>query len=189
MVSEGKSTNGSLAVLKFENSLLSQMEKKSTVGQITKGVHEGFAYDTNVFNFGHNLPQLINETSAELHQLDVLLKANMLEVNTTKTNYCLLRSSSNKFASTTETYKVKMGDILNHSDDTKYLGVILVIQLSWEKQVNKMKSEIIECTSIFCKLRYYVPKACLTTLYDALVLSKIACLCIQSLRLCCSIVY
>ena len=172
--------------------------EKSTMGQITKGVPQGsvlgpilftvyvndmpnstkliprlFADDTNVFNFGQNIHQLINETKTELHQLDDWLKANMLKVNTAKANYCLFRSSSSKYASANETYNVKMGDILNNSDDTKYLGVILDTQLSWEKQVNKIKSEIIKYTSMFCKLRYYVPKACLTTLYDALVLSKI----------------
>ncbi len=171
--------------------------EKSTLGQITKGVPQGsvlgpilftiyvndmpnstklvprlFADDTNVFNFGQNIPQLIDETNTELHQLDDWLKANMLKVNTAKTNYCLIRSSSNKCAN--ETHKIKMGDILNQSDDTKYLGVVLDTQLSWEKQINKIRSEIIKYTSMFSKLRYYVPKACLTTLYDALVLSKIA---------------
>ena len=67
-----------------------------------------------------------------------------------------------------------MGDNLNNSDDTKYISVILDTKLSCEKQVNKIKNKITKYTSMFCKLRYYVPKACLTTLYNALVLSKIA---------------
>ena len=37
----------------------------------------------------------------------------------------LFCSPSSKFAIANETYKVKMGDILNKSDDTRYLGVIL----------------------------------------------------------------
>ena len=140
--------------------------EKSTLGQITKGVPQGsvlgpilftlyandmpnstkliprlFADDTNVFNFGHNIPQLIEETNTELHQLDDWLKANMLKVNTAKTNYCLFRSSSSKYASANETYKVKMGDILNNSDDTKYLGVILDTQLSWEKQAASLRAK------------------------------------------------
>ena len=132
------------------------------MGQITKGVPQGsvlgpilftlyvndmpnstklipslFADATSVFNFGHNVPQLIEETKTELHQLDDWLKANVLKLNTAKTNYCVFRSSSSK-ASANETCNVKMGDILNKSDDTKYLGVILDTQFSWEKQVNKM---------------------------------------------------
>ena len=73
-----------------------------------------------------------------------------------------------------ETYTVNMGDILKYSDDIKYLGVKLDAKLSWVKQVNKVKSEIMKYTSTFSKLGHYLPKTCLTTLYDALVLSKIS---------------
>ena len=64
------------------------------------------------------------------------------------------RSSSDRCPSATETYKVEMGDILNHSDDTMYLGFLLNIQLSWKKQVDMIKSAIMKYTSIFCKLRH-----------------------------------
>ena len=67
-----------------------------------------------------------------------------------------------------------MGDILNYSDDIKYLGVKLGTKLSWVKQINKVKSEIMKYTSMFSKFSHYLPKTCLTTLYDALVLSKIS---------------
>ena len=69
--------------------------EKSRLGQITKGVPQGsvlgsilftlyvndmpnatkliprlFADDTNIFNFGNDIPQLIEELNTELHQLD-----------------------------------------------------------------------------------------------------------------------
>ena len=40
--------------------------------------------------------------------------------------------------------------------------------------MHKVKSEIIKYTSMFSKLRHYVPKPCLMSLYDSLVLSKIS---------------
>ena len=136
----------------------------------TKLIPRLFADDTNVFNFGKCIPNLIQETNTELSNLNEWMKGNMLKVNPAKTNYCLYHSLSKKCPD--ETYTVKMGDILNYSDDIKYLGVKLDTKLSWVKQVNKVKSEIMKYTSMFSKLRHYLPKTCLTTLYDALVLSK-----------------
>ena len=50
-----------------------------------------------------------------------------------------------------------------------------MVTFKWRiQQVNKVKSEIMKYTSMFSKLRHYLPKTCLTTLYDALVLSKIS---------------
>ena len=67
-----------------------------------------------------------------------------------------------------------MGVELKQSDDIKYLGIKLDNKLTWENHVHKVKSEIIKYTSMFSKLRHYVPKPCLMSLYDSLVLSKIS---------------
>ena len=60
----------------------------------TKLIPRLFADDTNVFNFGKCIPNLIHETNTELSNLNEWMKGNMLKVNTTKTNYCLYHSLS-----------------------------------------------------------------------------------------------
>ena len=171
--------------------------KNSSLGHICKGVPQGsvlgpilftlyvndmpsatsleprlFSDDTNLFNFGNNLTAMINNTNIELEKLDSWLRANKLMVNTSKTNYCLFHPSKTK--SVDDSYIVKMGDELKQSDDIKYLGIKLDNKLTWENHVHKVKSEIIKYTSMFSKLRHYVQKPCLMSLYDSLVLSKIS---------------
>ena len=66
-----------------------------------------------------------------------------------------------------------MGNKLSRAKEIKYLGVQIDEKLSWSSHINKVKSEIIKYSSIFAKLRHFVPKQCLLTLYDSLVTSKI----------------
>ena len=131
-----------------------------------------FADDTNIFNFGKDLPTMINNTNIELEKLSNWLRANKLMVNTSKTNYCLFHPSKRK--SFNDSYIVRMGDELRQSDDIKYLGIKLDNNLTWENHVHKVKSDIIKYTSMFSKLRHFIPKPCLMSLYDSLVLSKIS---------------
>ena len=130
------------------------------------------ADDTNIFNFGDNLQNLSQQTNLELEKLNEWLKANKLKINTGKTNFCLFNPNNKSEAQGTLT--IKMGDTLKQSEEIKYLGIKLDSKLTWKNHVEKIKLETIKFASIFYKLRYIVPKQCLTVLYSSMVLSKIA---------------
>ena len=131
-----------------------------------------FADDTNLFNFGKSTEMLINETNIELEKISDWLKANKLLVNTDKTNYSIFHSGSKNNQQTNS--PVKLTDELKQYDHVKYLGLIIDQDLSWKNHIHKIKSEIVKYTSIFSKIRYSLPKDCLTAAYDSLVLSKIS---------------
>ena len=129
-----------------------------------------FADDTCIFSFHANIAKLSLTMNKELNMLHEWLKANKLLVNTSKTNFSIFVPSKNSQPSTGA---ISMGDNLSRAKEIKYLGVIIDEKLSWSSHINKVKSEIIKFSSIFAKLRHFVPKQCLLTLYDSLVTSKI----------------
>ena len=67
-----------------------------------------------------------------------------------------------------------MDDILNQSKEIKYLGILLDPNLTWKNHIEKVKNETVRFASVFYKLRYIVPRQCLTVLYNSMVLSKVS---------------
>lgn len=62
---------------------------------------------------------------------------------------------------------------LKEKTDTKYLGVILDQNLSWRQHVDSILPKLQKATGILSKLRYYVPKNILRTVYFSLYQSHL----------------
>ncbi len=127
-----------------------------------------FADDTSIFCFDENISRLKQKVNTELGKLHKWLNVDKLLVNTSKTHYSIIASSAgNKIHDTTT---ILMGDGLKQKEEIKYLCIKIDDKLSWEKHVNKIKTENVKFCSILAKLRYSIPNHCLMTLYDSLVI-------------------
>ena len=152
-----------------------------------------FADDTQGLAKGKNLPTLINQVNGELKKWASWFRANKLKVNTEKTKYIIFHTKNKKV-------NLENGGIIyddneeglplnpllitpldrihnNHLDKKsrsfKLLGILLDENLSFNPQIDNLKSKLAK--SIYCinKVKHFLPLPALNTLYHSLIHSHL----------------
>ena len=126
-----------------------------------------FADDSNVFYAGKDPDEMIKTMNNELKKLLVWLKANKLCLNVKKTHYMFFSPPHKCVNSSTKL--IIEGEIINQVSETKFLGVIVDSKLSWANHINYISKKISKGIGILNKVRKYLPRSCLTTLYYSFV--------------------
>ena len=85
---------------------------------------------TNLFHTGKTLEEVEKQTNCELVKVDEWFIANLLSLNVSKTSYIIF---GNKKHSDIKLYM--QNSSLNRQYHTKFLGVILLANLKWNKHV------------------------------------------------------
>ena len=166
---------------------------KSDVTQITHGVPQGsilgpllfilyindfsrasdlffsiiFADDTSVFIEGTHLEQMIHIINEELQNIDTWLKANKLTINLKKTHYMIFHRAriKNKYENAVQI----QGNIIDHVNATKFLGIIIDNKLNWSDHINYIKNKISKSLGIIYKIRSFLNRITLRNLYHTFV--------------------
>ena len=125
-----------------------------------------FADDTMLFNQNTSLKSLTKKTNIDLKCLSNWLNANLISLNSTKTELLLFRS---KRKSTYYDAKFKIhGKRLYPSKVVKYLGVFIDEDLNWNSHIDFVCSKLKRANGALSKIRHYVSKDVLLSLYYAL---------------------
>ena len=123
-----------------------------------------FADDTNLKIENNSLEQLQKYLNLDLRNLSNWLKANKISLNTSKTEQIIFRHP-NKVINYCD-LKIKIdGKRLVPSKYVKYLGILIDSHLNWEHQANFLSSKLSHSIGMLAKIRYYVPKGTLCTIY------------------------
>ena len=127
-----------------------------------------FADDANLF-FEHksiaDLQAVINE---ELSKVATWLYANKLSLNVKKSNFVLFHPPQRR-AKKIDLHLSIDNQELKREFFVTYLGIIIDSNLSWKKQVEYIVKKIKRNIGILCKLRHFVNKEILVSLYYALI--------------------
>ena len=132
-----------------------------------------FADDTNAIYADKNLKSLETTVNQELSKLFDWLTANKLTLNINKTNFVIFRPAQRKL-----TYhpKIMIFDndqkknvALECKESVRYLGVIIDNNLSWENHIDHVAIKISRTIGLICKLRHFLPRHILLTIYRSLV--------------------
>ena len=123
-----------------------------------------FADDTNLFLSGKNINVLEQMLNKELEILTAWFNTNLLSLNIKKTSYIIF--SNRKKASINI---ILSGTPINIVDETKFLGVIISSNLSWNKHIDVVLSKISKTIGIISKVRHLLPVLGTRTLYVTLV--------------------
>ena len=100
----------------------------------------------------------------ELQYLVEWFQINLLSLNVTKTNYIIFTKRRNITANIT------IGNTtLAKLDNTKFLGVIIAFDLSWNKHIEIVLSKISKSVGIIAKVRHLLPITHTCILYRTLV--------------------
>ena len=125
-----------------------------------------FADDTMLFLKNESLKTISKQANIDLKLLMNWLKANKISLNTSKTEMLIFRSIRKKLD-----YEVKIkinGHRLRPSNVVKYLGIFIDEHLNWRHHINFVCTKLKRANGALSKLRHYVDKKTLTSLYYSL---------------------
>ncbi len=126
-----------------------------------------FADDTNLFFSGEDIDKLNYDVNKELIALSLWFKLNKLSLNIKKTNFMLFRSKSKRIR-TDLRISIDGVEVLEVTK-AKFLGVIINNTLTWNDHITMIKSKVVKNIGIIYRMKLFVPRSVLLSLYHALV--------------------
>ena len=131
-----------------------------------------FADDTNCIYKGETYEAIEQCIHEDLPKISKWFKANKLALNETKTNYIIFHPKNKK---PPENFTVTLNDVeLERLTYTKFLGVLIQENLLWNHHINYISSKVSRSTGLLAKLKHYLPKYALLTIYNSLCLSHLS---------------
>ena len=94
------------------------------------------------------------------------IRANKLSLNTGKTE--LVISKPKKKIITKHINFHISGQKIKPSSQVRYLGIILQHDLHWNSHLTKLRKQLSRSIGLLSKIRYYVPKYLLRTIYHSI---------------------
>ena len=131
----------------------------------TSKVHH-FADDTNLLLTGNSLKKINKLINHDLTLACKWLRANKISLNTSKTEIIIFRPKRKTIGKSLN-FRIS-GQKINISKTVKYLGVILEEHLEWNVYINNLILKLNRAIGLLSKIRHYVPKFLLRTLYFTL---------------------
>ena len=128
-----------------------------------------YADDTSI-TFASNDINRINEcVSSDLCNIHNWLSANKLTLNMTKTEFLLI-GSNQRLSNIKEKPNILIeGEKVQQVFSSKSLGVQIDQHLTWENHISMISKKIASGISAIKRIRYFVPREILLTVYNALV--------------------
>jgi hypothetical protein len=134
-----------------------------------------FADDSNVFVKGQNLSDLYDSANLACSQLNNWFTCNRLTVNCSISVYILFfpNKDDDEFITANSLSITLDNKLLNRVHVTKFLGVIMDENLTFESHINATVCKINSLNGMLFKRRQYIPLNCRRNLYFALVHPRI----------------
>lgn len=126
-----------------------------------------FADDTSLFMSHNDLTTLETNINTELANISDWLIANKLSLNTKKSNY-LIFSPKNKRLKKEVTIYIN-NERLAEAQSVKYLGVLIDNNLNWKTHIQHTNVKISKSIGILSRLRHFVGKDVLISIYNAFI--------------------
>ena len=131
-----------------------------------------FADDTNLLNISDCIKRTQKQVNLDLKSLYKWLLANKISLNCSKTEMIIFHKAGQKL---NFDLKIKLNGLkLYPSDNLKYLGVYLDSNISGEAHCKVLASKLRRANGLLSKIRHYVPKNELISIYHALFASHLS---------------
>ena len=130
-----------------------------------------FADDTSIFLSDKSIDKIEDTLNEELKNVFQWLLSNKLSLNVKKSNFVIFRPVRKK-----PPRKINLeinSDSIEELESTKYLGVILDQNLNWKKHISHVSTKLSKYVGLLYKLRHFVPKSTLSSLYNAFIMPHI----------------
>ena len=131
-----------------------------------------YADDTTLFCAGQNIENCIQHLELNLKEVINYFNQNKLMINVGKTKFVIFRKHSQD--KTTKDLQLQIeGTIIEQSDSTKFLGVILDQTLSYKQEVDKILKNMAIAIQTIKNIRNQLPHSVRVLLIKTLVLSHL----------------
>ena len=137
-------------------------------------VHQ-LADDTNMLLVEKSLKKLNKHINRDLELVVEWIRANKLPLNTSKTELVIFKSR-NKTITKYLNFRIS-GQKIQPTSQVKYLGATLQDDLHWAAHLGNLRKKLSHSIGLLSKIRHYVPKHLLRTLYYALFNSHLIYVC------------
>ena len=122
-----------------------------------------FADDTNTLLVEKSLKKLNKLMNRDLKLAVEWIGANKLSLNTNKTKLVIFKSR-NRTMTKNLNFRISCQKI-QPTSQVKYLGVTIQDDLHWTTHLGNLRKKLSHSIGLFSKIRHYVPKHLLRTLY------------------------
>ena len=130
-----------------------------------------FADDTNLMCINKSLKLLSKQINYDLKGITDWLNANRICLNADKTEFVIFRKPRQKINCE---FKIKFnGKRLYASTHIRYLGIFIDEHLSWNYQIFELRKKLNRANGLLSKIRYYVDKTTLRSLYFSIFSSHL----------------
>ena len=133
---------------------------------VTHSKPSHFADDTNFLYRSKSLKDINRKINHDLTKIVTWLRANKISINVKKTNIIMFRSNTKNITRKLN-FRVS-GKKIPLSKETRYLGVILDENLTFQSQIASLKKKLSRAVGILAKLRHYLSNDTLKSIYFAL---------------------
>ena len=135
-----------------------------------------FADDTGLLNVQDSMCAISRTLNKDHRELSFWLNANKIGLNVAKTEIILCKTSNKNYDAD---LKIKLCRKRIHASQyVKYLGVFIDENLNWKKHINEISTKLIKGNVMLSKLRGFVNKDILLSLYYGIFDSHLAYLCL-----------
>ena len=125
-----------------------------------------FADDTNPILTDKSMKKIDKHINRSLKLVAEWIRANRLSLDTNKTELVIFKPK-NKIITKHLNYRIR-GQKIKPSSLVKYLGIILKDDLDWNPHLTKLIKKLSRSIGLLSKVRYYVPKHFLRTIYHSI---------------------
>ena len=141
-----------------------------------------FADDTNIFITGKNENEVFMKANAVISEVSNYMKSNKLHINIGKTCYMHFRPGLCRATQTCararpyeKNLKLELdGDKIQKVQSTRFLGVIIDENLSWDPHLDQLMSKLNLSVVAIKRIYKFIPKSEYLKLYNALFMSHIS---------------
>ena len=130
-----------------------------------------FADDTCLVYSSSNPSTLNTAINQDLKNISQWFKANKLTVNPSKSNVLIIPPKLNKTVPNMNFFL--NNTLIQQSSSVKYLGVIIDFKLSFDIHIKSLEHKISRAVGIMSKLKYFMPKNALQTIYYSFIQSHL----------------
>ena len=139
---------------------------------LKSSVASHFADDTCIIQQNKKLKTIESELNHDLKLCTKWLNANRLSLNIDKTKLLIFHPKKKKLVYKDISIKLNKTK-LNPADKVKYLGIFLDKNLSWDYQVTQLSKKLSCANGVLYKLRKYIPKWTITSVYYSIFYSHL----------------
>ena len=135
-----------------------------------------FADDTGLLNIQNSVKDINKTLNKDLKQLSFWLSANKIALNVAKTEVILFKTNNRRIDSPLNLKLCRKR--LHTSESVKYLGIFIDQHLNWKSHIKEISSRLIKANAMLSKIRHFVSKETLRSIYLAIFQSHITYVCI-----------